>query len=184
MHDIPLGNNAGYDRSDLLCGADLYDDEINAAPSLPPYYIVPTKELLAFLYAQINKYCFLFEHVLAHTAMTYLLPETIVIVTALRALRLRNEKSVVKEGLGIRKTIERCGLGWFLPKINWATWRFAPPYGENILVGNVLIYEEYKRRWRAVKDLRDVYIRFTQAESWYDRYNVQQGYAQILQALP
>ncbi|KAH6663546.1 hypothetical protein B0J14DRAFT_621569 [Halenospora varia] len=97
---------------------DLYDDEIDAAPSLPPYYIVPTKELLAFLYAQINKYCFLFEHVLTHTAIIYLLPETIVIVTALRALRLRNEKSVVKEGLGIRKTIERCGLGWFLPKIN------------------------------------------------------------------
>lgn len=177
---------------------DLYDNEIDAAPSLLPYYIVPTKELLAFLYAQINKYCFLFEHVLAHTAMTYSLPETIVMVTALRVLRfcygsnliqresllykdrwesLRNEKSVVKEGLGMRQTMERCGLGWFLPKINWAIWRFAPPHGENILVGNVLMYEEYKRRWRAVKDLRDVYIRFTQAESWYDRYNVQRSTA-------
>ena len=173
---------------------DLYDDEIDAAPSPLPYYIVPTKELLGFLYAQINKYCFLFEHVLAHTAMTYSLPETIVMVTALRALRfcygsnllqresllhkdrwesLRNEKLVVKEGLGMRETIERCGLGWFLPKFNWATWRFAPPHGENILVGNVMMHEEYKRRWRAVKDLRDVYVRFNQAESWYDRYNVQ-----------
>ena len=177
---------------------DLYDDEIDAAPSPLPYYIVPTKELLGFLYAQINKYCFLFEHVLAHTAMTYSLPETIVMVTALRALRfcygsnliqresllykdrwesLRNEKPVVKEGLGMRQTIERCGLGWFLPKINWATWRFAPPHGENILVGNVLMHEEYRRRWRAVKDLRDVYIRFNQAESWYDRYDVQRSTA-------
>jgi hypothetical protein len=177
---------------------DLYDDEIDATPPPLPYYIVPTKELLGFLYAQINKYCFLFEHVLGHTAMTYSLPETILMVTALRALRfcygsnliqresllykdrwesLRSEKPVVKEGLGMRDTMKRCGLGWFLPKINWATWRFAPPHGENILVGNVLMHEEYKRRWRAVKDLRDVYIRFNQAESWYDRYNVQHSTA-------
>lgn len=62
---------------------DLYDDEIEADRPLP-YYIIPTKELLDFLYAQMNKYCFLFEHVLAHTAMTYSLPETILMVTALR----------------------------------------------------------------------------------------------------
>jgi hypothetical protein len=78
---------------------------------------------------------------------------------------LRNKKSVVKEGLGIQEIIERYALGWFLPKINWVIWRFAPPHGENILVGNVLMHEEYKRRWRAVKDLRDVYVRFSQAES-------------------
>ena len=173
---------------------DLYDGEIDAAPSPLPYYVVATKELLGFLSAQINKYCFLFEHVLAHTARTYSLPETIVMVTALRALRfcygsnllqresllykdrwetIRNQKSVVKEGLGMQDTMKRCGLGWFLPKFTWATWRLAPPHGENILVGNVFMHEEYKRRWRAVKDLRDVYIRFNQAESWYDRYNVQ-----------
>lgn len=175
---------------------DLYDDEIDTAPAPLPYYIVPTQELLGFLYAQINKYCFLFEHILAHTAMTYSLPETIVMVTALRALRfcyssnllqresllykdrwenIRNQRPVVKEGLGMRDTIEQCGLGWFLPKFNWATWRFASPHGENILVGNVLMHEEYKRRWRAVKDLRDVYVRFNQADSWYNRYQVQQS---------
>ena len=172
---------------------DLYDDEVNIGQRLLPYYIIPTRELLGFLSAQINKYCFLFEHVLAHTAMTYSLPETIVMVAALRALRFcygsnliqresllykdrweqtRGQRRVVKEGLGMRGTMERCGLGWFRPKFNWATWRFAPPHGENILVGNMLMHEEYKRRWRAVKDLRDVYIRFNQAESWFDRYNV------------
>lgn len=173
---------------------DLYDDEVDIGQPVLPYYIATTQELLDFLSAQINKYCFLFEHVLAHTAMTYSLPETIVMVTALRALRFcygsnliqresllykdrweqtRNQKQIVKEGLGMRDTMERCGLGWFLPKFNWATWRLAPPHGENILVGNMLMHEEYKRRWRAVKDLRDVYIRFNQAECWYDRYNVQ-----------
>jgi hypothetical protein len=36
-----------------------------------PYYVVSTRELLDFLYAQINKYCFLFEYTFAHTARTY-----------------------------------------------------------------------------------------------------------------
>ncbi|KFY82519.1 hypothetical protein V500_10488 [Pseudogymnoascus sp. VKM F-4518 (FW-2643)] len=50
---------------------DLYDAD-NGTNNRPlPYYIVPTSELLNFLYAQINKYCFLFEHILAHTAKTY-----------------------------------------------------------------------------------------------------------------
>ena len=80
--------------------------------------------------------------------------------------------TIVKEGLGIKASIERCGLGWFLPKFNWATWRLAPPHGENILVGNMLVHEEYKRRWRAVKDLRDVFVRFNQAESWYNQYHI------------
>lgn len=175
---------------------DLYDDEADVGQLPLPYYIVPTQELLGFLSAQINKYCFLFEHVLAHTAMTYSLPETIVMVTALRALRFcygsnliqresllckdrweqtRGQKQIVKEGLGMQDTMNRCGLGWFLPKFNWATWRLAPPHGENILVGNLLLHEEYKRRWRAVKDLRDVYIRFNQAASWFDRYHVRQS---------
>ncbi|KFZ15728.1 hypothetical protein V502_05438 [Pseudogymnoascus sp. VKM F-4520 (FW-2644)] len=47
---------------------DLYDadDATNDRPL--PFYIVPTSELLDFLYAQINKHCFLFEHIRAHTA--------------------------------------------------------------------------------------------------------------------
>ena len=172
---------------------DLYDDSIDDVSSPLPYYVVPTQELLGFLYAQINKYCLLFEHTLAHAARTYSLPETMVMVVALRALRFcygsnliqresllykdRWEQTgrrsiVVKEGLGMRETMERCGVGWFLPKFHWASWRLAPPHGDNMLVGNLLMHAEYKRRWQAVKDLRDVYVRFAQAEGWYDQYNV------------
>jgi hypothetical protein len=172
---------------------DLYDDSVDDINAPLPYYIVPTQELLSFLSAQINKHCFLFEHTLAHAARTYSLPETVVMVVALRALRFcygsnllqqesllyknrweqaRGQAIVVKEGLGMRETMEQCGLGWFLPKFNWATWRLAPPHGDNILVGNLLLHKEYKRRWRAVKDLRDVYVRFHQAESWYEQHNL------------
>ncbi|KAK6591266.1 hypothetical protein H4I96_00003 [Botrytis cinerea] len=172
---------------------DQYDDEHNINRPHLPYYIIPTKGALDFLAAQINKYCFLFEHILSHTGKTYSLPETTVMITALRALRfsygsnllqqesllykdrwehMRDSRLIVKEGLGMQDTMERCGLGWFLPKFNWATCRLAPPHGDNILVGSALVHKEYKRRWRAVKDLRDVYIRFNQAASWYDRYNM------------
>ncbi|PVH96290.1 hypothetical protein DM02DRAFT_687910 [Periconia macrospinosa] len=160
---------------------DLYDDGIDDAHPLLPYYIVPSQELFGFLRAQINKYCFLFEHTLAHTARTYSLPETMVMVIALRALRFcygssmlyresllykdrweqrRGQGLVVKEGLGMRETLEKCGIGWFLPKFSWPTRRLAQPHGDNMLVGNLLMHAEYKRRWRAVKDLRDVFVRF------------------------
>ncbi|KAH6722778.1 hypothetical protein BKA61DRAFT_628670 [Leptodontidium sp. MPI-SDFR-AT-0119] len=102
-----LALNPRYIRS--LHKKRAYANLINAAPSLLPYYI-------------INKYCFLFKHVLVHTTMTYSLLETIVIES------LWNEKPV-------------------------ATWRFALPYRENILVRNVLMHEEYRRQWRVVKDL-------------------------------
>ncbi len=64
---------------------------------------------------------------------------------------------IVKEGLGMTETMELSGMGWFKAKIDRPTWRLAAPHGENILVGNSLISENYKRRWAAVKDLRDVF---------------------------
>jgi hypothetical protein len=59
----------------------------------------------------------------------------------------RGADVVVKEGMGMQETMEQCGLGWFLPKFNWATRRLALPHGENLLVGNLLMHAEYKRRW-------------------------------------
>ncbi|KAK6591396.1 hypothetical protein H4I96_12393 [Botrytis cinerea] len=157
-----------------------YENEDDISRPHLPYYIIPTKDILDFLAAQINKYCFLFEHILSHTSRTYSLPETIVMVTALRALRFSYGSNLLQQesllGLGMQNTMERCGLGWFLPKFNWATCRFASTHGDNMLVGNALVHKEYKRRWRAVKDLRDVYVRFNQAASWYDRYNMSRNY--------
>ncbi|OCK72637.1 hypothetical protein K432DRAFT_316211, partial [Lepidopterella palustris CBS 459.81] len=48
-----------------------------------PYYIIFTYKLLSFLYAQINKYYFLFKYILTHTAITYLLLKILIIVIAL-----------------------------------------------------------------------------------------------------
>lgn len=161
-----------------------------------PYYIIPSQELFDFLCAQINKYCLLFEHTLADVGSAVSLQETMIMVIALRALRfcysgnlLRKESLlykdrwertrgtdvVVREGLGMQQTMANCGLGWFLPKFSWMSRRLAQPHGDNMLVGNLLMHAEYKRRWKAVKDLSDVYTRFHQATQWFTRYNVEQN---------
>ncbi|KAF2279842.1 uncharacterized protein EI97DRAFT_438948 [Westerdykella ornata] len=149
---------------------DLYDDSIDHLRPPLPYFIIPSQALFGFLSAQINKYCLLFEHTLVHTARTYSLPETMVMVIALRALRFcygstmlvresllykdrweqrRGQEMVVKEGLGMQETMGRCGLGWFLPKFRWAMQRLTQPHGDNMLVGNLLMHAEYKRRQQA-----------------------------------
>ncbi|KAL5370972.1 hypothetical protein DPSP01_014565 [Paraphaeosphaeria sporulosa] len=78
------------------CEWDLYDDSIDDVDRPLPYYVVPSPELFGFLHAQINKYCFLFEHTLAHTARTYSLPETMVMVIALRALQFCYGSNLLK----------------------------------------------------------------------------------------
>lgn len=176
---------------------DLDEDDSSDNTRLPlPYYIVPSQELFSFLCAQINKYCMLFEHTLANAGRTVSLQETMVMVIALRALRFcygsnllqkelllfkdrweqtRGTDVVVREGLGMQQTMADCGLGWFLPKFSWMSRRLAQPHGDNMLVGNLLMHAEYKRRWKAVKDLSDVYTRFHQATQWFAKYNVEQN---------
>jgi hypothetical protein len=85
------------------------------------------------------------------------------------------EGRIVKvEGFGRRKSVELCGLGWFFPKFNWTTLRIKPPHGDNMLEGCLLNHPEYKRRWQALKDLQNVYIRFNQAEQWLSQYNIKE----------
>lgn len=112
----------------------------------PLYYVVLSSDLFGFLYAQVNKYCFLFEHVLSQSNKTLSLSETAVMIVALRVLRYcyggsltllqpllfkdqwEQKKGTVKctlrEGLRMGATIERYRIAWFLPKINWAVARF------------------------------------------------------------
>ncbi len=87
--------------------------------------------------------------------------------------KLRSYSIVIKEGVGMKESMQRYRIGWFLPKFNQTTQRLKPLHGENMLVGNIIVHKEYKRRQRVVKDLRDVFIRFNQAKSWYNQYNMQ-----------
>lgn len=178
----------------------LWEQDSNLAPSRDrplPYYIVPSSDLFDFLHSQVNKYCFLFEHILAHATKTRSLSETAIMIVALRALRVcygstltslqpvlfkdrwEQKKGAVnptlREGLGMEETMKRCGIAWFLPKINWAVARFMPLHQANLVQSSMLLHQQYKRRWRAVRDLRSAFVRLSQADGWYDQYHLAQN---------
>ena len=82
--------------------AKLHTVGASRTPITPlPYYIVPTLELFRFLYAQINKFCFLFEYLYAYKSFRYVLtPESAVMLVALRALRFCYSSNILaKESL-------------------------------------------------------------------------------------
>jgi len=72
----------------------------------------------------------------------------------------------------MKKTILECGFSWFLLKINWTTMRLLLLHANHFLAGNMLLHSEYLQRWRAVRDLRDVYTRLHQAEGWFATHKV------------
>lgn len=72
-------------------------------------------------------------------------------------------------------TMKRCGIAWFLPKINWSLARFIPLHQANLVQSSMLLHRQYKRRWRAVRDLRSAFVRLSQADSWFGQYNLAQN---------
>ncbi|KAH7243914.1 hypothetical protein B0J15DRAFT_376898, partial [Fusarium solani] len=130
-----------------------------------PFFAVQSRTMARFLHGTINKYCFLFEYIKSQTADRYSLPETIVMILALRSLRLnmsgiiakesvlwrdhaqRQYLEIEREGLGLYKTSKDYGLGWWLPgKFDWDNWRFKNDVGERLMVGNNILLGEYGDR--------------------------------------
>jgi len=71
-------------------------------------------------------------------------------------------------GLGMYHSIDVHGFGWWKPgRFQWLYWRFKPYMTRRLLVGNLLLHEEYRRRWRAVKEMRDVHVQVFQADQWF-----------------
>jgi len=75
MHEIEL----------YWAAAELHTVGASRTPIAPlPYYIVPTPELFRFLYAQINKFCFLFKYLYAYKSFRHVLTlESVVMLVAL-----------------------------------------------------------------------------------------------------
>jgi hypothetical protein len=159
-----------------------------------PYYIVLSSDIFDFLHAQVNKYCVLFEHIFGHATKTRSLSETAMMIVALRALRYSywssltplqpllfkdrweqrkgGGKVVLREGLGMETTMKQYGIAWFLPKINWEVARFMHTHKANLIQSSMLLHQQYKRRWRAVRDLRSAFVRLSQADAWFDHYHL------------
>jgi hypothetical protein len=170
-------------------------------PDLPlPFFILPTTTLFDFLYWQINKYCLLFEHVLSSTqGSSRSLAEVATMVLALRSLRFSYSSKIlareyllfrdrwevqerrrrlplplpsVREGIGMGSTMKRHGIGWFLPKMDWDTCRIDSRYLHAFLTGDLIVHDSYKKRFRRVRDLQDIWGRLEQASQWFTKYQL------------
>ncbi|KAH6982416.1 hypothetical protein EDB80DRAFT_768352 [Ilyonectria destructans] len=170
----------------------------------PPFFAIQSRTMAHFLHSNINRHCFLFEYIKSQTGPKYSLPETIVMAVALRSLRFnmsgiiakvsvlwrdrwkstphtttrygqRRDVEVEHQGLGLYKTSQDYGLGWWLPgKFDWDNWRFKGDVGDRLIVGNGILRRDYGRQWRVIQDIRDVHARMWQAKKWAQRYSVRE----------
>jgi hypothetical protein len=67
-------------------------------------------------------------------------------------------------------TVQRCGIGWFAPKFDWATWELKAEHVAKTLLKNPSILAYYQRRRGAIEDVKDIYMRLYQVEKWVSRY--------------
>lgn len=70
------------------------------------------------------------------------------------------------EGLRIKVAMKKQVLGWFMATMNRSTFRIRTELSGKLLAGVLPLYHEHRKRWEAVCNLGNVYIRFNQAESY------------------
>ncbi|KAK4117984.1 hypothetical protein N657DRAFT_606891, partial [Parathielavia appendiculata] len=132
-----------------------------------PWFSVPTDDVLHFLRGQINRHCLLFEYILGRAGPMFSLAETVPMVIALRGLRYCYDSNPLfkepvlfgdewtqvewvpheRTGLGMYRSMQRHGFGWWRAGLfQWESWRFRGPITRRLLVGNLLLHAEYRRR--------------------------------------
>ena len=76
-------------------------------------------------------------------------------------------------GLGMYESMCKYGFGWWRPGLfRWHFWRFSDDVTRQLLVGNLLVHAEYRRRWRAVRELRDVQVLLFQTQQWFSEHAI------------
>ena len=80
---------------------------------------------------------------------------------------------LARQGLGIARGMQEHGIGWFLPKIDWQVCHVSSEYTNQFLAGNLLRHQQFKKKARQVKELKDVWVRFEQANQWFIKHDLQ-----------
>jgi hypothetical protein len=91
--------------------------------------------------------------------------------------QMRRRQPTVTHGMGMEKTIHESGYGWFLPKIDWPTMTFQAHLADKIRYSNTALRDTYRKRWAAVKDVKNDLERLEAIGNWLSLY---QGNEQIL----
>jgi hypothetical protein len=158
------------------------------------YYAIPSETLFGFLRSQINKFCLGFEHLYKRDTVVRW-EKSQLMIYFLRMLQfsygsreLRQEKELwrdkwdvkdkdgemlqKKEGLGLQKTIAEYGLGWFLPKIDWAAWGLLPTHAHGMVLDDPQLKKAYKKRWEAVQLTVEGATLIDDASMWAQRFDI------------
>ncbi len=79
-----------------------------------------------------------------------------------------------REGLRLGVAKAQCDFGWMFLKINSGTLGVRDEHSRRVVAGVPLLHSSYKKRWREVRDLGDIYMRLHQAEDWAVKYKINQ----------
>ena len=168
-----------------------------------PFFVLPTKEVVAHLRHTINKFCAGFEATRALCSAEYVSWEcSQVMIMFLRCLRhaygagglsregglwwdRRQYQGRTSEGMGFSKTLRQYGFCFLLDKLDWRTMRFRHCSAKNLsLFGTPALQKDYRRQWRGVKDAKNDYIRMEQLGAWLVEYrDCAEAYALIRSAM-
>ena len=182
-----------FDAIYHLC--DEYDDDDAFLDDCPPHcWAVNTTEYLRFLHQTANKFAAGFEVVHALCARELVTWEqTKVMAMFLRCLRfvlgghlLRRESALwwsrrqrhvgepprLREwvGLGFCNTLPRYGYCWIEPRLDWQRLQFLPAVTDQVLFGNDILKQSYRRRRMFLTDFMEPTNRVDLAIEWLEKY--------------
>lgn len=165
--------------------------DLSGLTVIDPLYAwaIPTNVYMNFLYRNADKFATGFEIVRAGAEGSIVTWEqTKIMAMFLRCLRfslagheLRREKALwasksirdqpgepitVRYGLGFSNTLERYGYSWIEPRINWTTLSFESNITDQILFGNAIMKEAYRRHGGRVRDFFDATRRIELVVGW------------------
>jgi hypothetical protein len=170
-------------------------------PSGPlPFWRIPTVTFLEVMRANINKFTTGFEYVRSLGTKGFISWEhSQAMIMFLRLLRFgsgshqlareiavwwdeRRSRRTGKQyyGLGFSTTVGRYGYGWLLPKIDWERFTFFEDLPGRSLFGNVPMAEAFKARWRAVREIKDDFVKVETLGRLLQRYQSSEDAQDVL----
>ena len=165
------------------------------APSLTvadyPFWELSSDAFTTFLRYNANKYLYAIERILASTPGGSISYEHCKVISMLlesvkycydtsplsREAGLWRDRYQVHntgpflQGMGLIQTVETSGYGWFLPKIDWEQLIFSPELTKEIRYNDTALYDTYRKRWAAVKNIKGDIQRLEAVNGWLGMYH-------------
>ena len=169
-----------------------------AAPR--PFWEFSSTTFTTFLQYSANKYLYALERILASTGDRSISYEHCKVLSMLldcvrycydtaplsqeaglwRDRYQAHDAGPFLQGMGLKQTIAEAGYGWFLPKVDWAQLTFLPEVALETRYNDRALYDTYRKRWTAVKDVKDDLKRLETIHGWLGLYHTNRQLRDLL----